>query len=1416
MKNLRVFVLFFTFLLFSYSAFSAGENYYKILEISKTASLSEIKQAYKRQASKWHPDRHNTEEDKKRATEKMAEINIAYEVLKNSQKRQRYDQFGHQNWTKTSKNQERDFYSEAFKDIFNKTETVSSRPISQKSILLVKGLMMFDFKDSDYRTTNEKIDTFLKEFLNEIKIFGLNKQTRNRIKQNIIAPYVGELKSIMEGKESQENTEILFKEQLRKLISEIENKHVAENITAKKRQAIELFYQFSFFNQRVQDFYTEQKQKMELLNKQQEKKITAEEQKDLNNLQRRERKDISIFKKILSALGLPGQTHHELLLRSYLDALKNSLFSEKFGESERLLLTSSRLNPTNQKFYMEDKEILKTLNRIKANFDAIQYENLRAMANPFKFNFLKNFPGQFIVFQAAIGASLYRQSLTDPYFYGADRNPEMLAETMSHSLTPMGAVSFFIFVAVSQQINYRLYGWGRRIDGKSLGKISFNGKTLRTIAPGAGLGLGFFVSAIFDELRMDPHLRPCMKSLYKKSDVEELMQSHSDSCESFYNNWSRSDKWKHYGVDILTLIGSGILSHKFVNSILYVLRLTNTGSNLLIGMGKTLGLRVTAWFGFFANMYFFMEFHKILDKYVGHPLKERLSAGGVKNSLVDLTQYLNQAIGFISYYNQKDDYLNEEFNKAGSRIKALGVKFKSWTEIAGRNYNQSASLWSQQTNELLAPYESSTELLKSLFVLSQPVKTSIYENNILNSEEELYENNIMNNTSDELINFNSLSGEYKPEHYYNKYCDKAKELPIWSNFCMDSRFFENEELIEIYNEDLFLETGQLISDYLKTVSLNKTYNFKPINYISLKNDEMFSSDLQYSVEKMSYEEKFELSRILIKASLKDENSLYDLELDQMLELRSQICTDFFPSHKTNVDDKQLYDYCYRPNLHLTEIKETCTTWFPEDQINYEGCIDFFSLTSEEIISSNLRLKLLKAGVYLLKKVIFDLQQGAFATNSEFTSYSYDHLIPFGTPNNIPALIFDPILDLLEIMTIYKKGEKQFVITEESFKQYKNQLSSSQEKDQLEKQFELTNPYILLKNMVCGSDEQQDDFLFRSKKFFKSDELFVYNFSSNQYESIDRVCKNTMTLNKHIHKFLFNTHTQLEGQSYENLYLVIEQFLKNYSSPEDLTADFQNLSQDQLDNISSKISQDLDNVTENYYKDMIEINSPVNKNSSLKDFLNYYGHHLVLTDIRSFTGDMKGLEISIFQVNYWLETLKKFLLVGEKNDFNTGFDSFNEEFSFNLEDFEKMQEEILSLFQSYNDTFQKAQGPYFSFIDRDKMEELRKQLEDPSYRKVSVLDSLKSNHSFDNPPLLSSTDILSHVLAHSITNFNNPGMIGLITTEQTFFQGWEQLIVSILTELNKSINNFFIQMIPLQLKDSFEDRTADFRSDVLTP
>jgi molecular chaperone DnaJ len=89
----------------------AKKDFYEILGIDRTAAQDEIKKAYRQMAMKYHPDRNS---GSKEAEEKFKEAAEAYEVLSDPDKKQRYDQYGHEGLRGTNY---RDFHD--INDIFS-------------------------------------------------------------------------------------------------------------------------------------------------------------------------------------------------------------------------------------------------------------------------------------------------------------------------------------------------------------------------------------------------------------------------------------------------------------------------------------------------------------------------------------------------------------------------------------------------------------------------------------------------------------------------------------------------------------------------------------------------------------------------------------------------------------------------------------------------------------------------------------------------------------------------------------------------------------------------------------------------------------------------------------------------------------------------------------------------------------------------------------------------------------------------------------------------------------------------------------------------------------------------------------------------------------------------------------------------
>jgi len=104
-------------------------DYYEVLDLSRNATESEIKKAYRRLAMKYHPDRNP---DNKGAEEKFKESKEAYDVLSDERKRSAYDQFGHAGVSTSAAEGDQnagfgDIFDSVFGDIFDGSTRESQR-----------------------------------------------------------------------------------------------------------------------------------------------------------------------------------------------------------------------------------------------------------------------------------------------------------------------------------------------------------------------------------------------------------------------------------------------------------------------------------------------------------------------------------------------------------------------------------------------------------------------------------------------------------------------------------------------------------------------------------------------------------------------------------------------------------------------------------------------------------------------------------------------------------------------------------------------------------------------------------------------------------------------------------------------------------------------------------------------------------------------------------------------------------------------------------------------------------------------------------------------------------------------------------------------------------------------------------------
>jgi len=105
-----------------------GKDYYSVLGVSKDASPQDIKNAYRKMAVKYHPDKNP--DNKEEATEKFKDISEAYQVLSDNEKKEIYDKYGEEGLKQTGHEENGMDINDLFRSMFGQEEDEEISPIN--------------------------------------------------------------------------------------------------------------------------------------------------------------------------------------------------------------------------------------------------------------------------------------------------------------------------------------------------------------------------------------------------------------------------------------------------------------------------------------------------------------------------------------------------------------------------------------------------------------------------------------------------------------------------------------------------------------------------------------------------------------------------------------------------------------------------------------------------------------------------------------------------------------------------------------------------------------------------------------------------------------------------------------------------------------------------------------------------------------------------------------------------------------------------------------------------------------------------------------------------------------------------------------------------------------------------------------
>ena len=1093
-------------------------------------------------------------------------------------------------------------------------------------------------------------------------------------------------------------------------------------------------------------------------------------------------REVRLFRGILERHHIPTESYNNDMLRSYLWFMKPLQ-----AESKKRTIT--------------DREALDHLSAIAIQFEE-QYYHLLKDQKKFK-NFVIGFLIQYPLFHTAMGLStLFEHYVIDPLKYDTHTNPIPFKTATETPLTLSAFVNLGAFTYISQLTHFWTYHLGKK----------WNSTPIKWASGSIALMAGYMVSQALTEAMEDEDLKECFKSYME--DSENLKAQYISSCEAARVNWS--EKLNYYMPDGLNLIFSGLVSHGAVKYSALGLRYFKPTDRLLTGLASKLG-RFANPISWVFSIFLFNKFFEGFDHYVAKKWKEESYVREIKHSVNLFSEKLEEFSVLRDALNSSQTELTEaekeleriegtELSEADSareeEYQKLLIKnerlrenteefieeefidptkdidhfFEKWPEVKGAWYNQSILLWVTETNKTLGSYEKSKELLQELYALSNRSElgpSNEYFDEIRRTRDQKLEaktieyttqtnlNNIIeicnkNENIDEDIDslhINYLTGK-SPEVYkahVGLICQESHHIlsqSIYSPFFFSLNDLQDqqEKFMTALRRNVCREYQKIEAEIGPVLSLwhglcngaNVDLNASSIDSFGwqtlmlvafILQSELFDDLDNMVIGEASAYVGWDLNELLSPYRYKNLSLRKDLYKEEGEEQKNEGYKDtdlLSPTEKLALARKLLNPY--DPVLPEESVKKEWIGRYCEakflNKFNEEETTS--CLQSQEASAAVERLlgeKAFAAGFYLLKEALVNVSlfyQSAAVVN--------------------PATYLQTITDFIYV---FKKGERYYGPKGNSGDDLENQLSTQ-----------------LLYNLLCGTEKGE----ISGDSFLISPQIFT------EMQPLCEVLSEGGL--SHFRENLFKKPTFFRGELYETPYLALEEVIREkFGSNESALSFFERAVSPLVEELRESSFRDFSNLVNNYLMPNL-INEEARGITSCEDIRSHY------TTWR--TSDFKGLEIPLYQVNYWisqLETLKK----------------LDEGYNGNQRNQNKIHCQTLQLLKGYHDGYLKSEDPlnprtenFFVFPDSNFLEkamaEEMKEAERARKNPVPLLrKSLveKIQESFSGNQIFISKELLFYaIIEEFFPEFNSPLFLWNHAAGKHCFETEKNLIKSI--------------------------------------